>query len=331
MHKDIIIVGAGHYGIMAAYFLKDKANIVVLERNLQVGDAWRSRFDSMQLFTPSAMASLPSLPMALEAEARPTKDQMGDYLDRYVDHFQLPVYTNHFVSQIRFEDGVFEVVSSNGTFTADQVIMANGNSLNPKKPQWVHDLAIPALHVRKYKNPVSVKGKKVLVSANGNSGAQIAAELSKYFDVTWAKSKRGKASLSILGKNRFWWGNKLNKKDVVDGKENPIFYFDKLASKMKKVKIKPEIEAVTGNEVKFSNGTSDTFDFVIYSDGYSPDFRMIQIEGFDTNVDKIRSQDGQSNIPKMHFLGVPYQRERFPFIAKFQEKDVQNLLQKIKG
>ncbi|WP_143959682.1 flavin-containing monooxygenase [Litoribacter populi] len=331
MHKDIIIVGAGHYGLMAAYFLKDKANVVVLEKSLQVGDSWRSRFDSMQLFTPSTMASLPGLPMALDAETRPTKDQMGDYLDRYVDHFQLPVYTNHLVSDIRYENGVYEVKTSNGQFTADKVIMANGDSANPIKPQWAHELDIPALHVRKYKNPVSVKGKRVLVASNGNSGAQIAAELSKYFDVTWAKNKKSKASLTVLGKNRFWWGNKLNKKEVLDSKENPIFYFDNIASKLKKVKIASSIESAKGNEVKFTNGTWDAFDFVIYSDGYSADFRMIQIEGFDANVDKIRAQQGKSNIPNLYFLGVPYQRLRFPFVTKNQEKDVLGLIEKIKG
>jgi putative flavoprotein involved in K+ transport len=332
MHKEIIIVGAGHYGLIAAHFLKkEKRDFLVLEQNDRVGDGWRKRFDSMTLFTPSYMAALPELPMELEPDVRPTKTQMGDYLDRYVDHFSLPVNTNHRVEEITLQDGVFHLKSSMGEFTCDVVIMAHGNIQRPEMPSWLEQMTIPKLQFRKYKSPISVKGKKVLVSGNGNSAAQIAGELTKYFDVTWTKEGASKTTaLSILGKNRFWWSERLKQNDISDGKKNPLFMFDGLQQRLGKVKMQPQVKQAEGNKVTFGNGQVQEFDFIVYSDGYRPDFAILVIEGLETDVKLLNEHNGKSNIPNLFFLGIPYQRSRFPFQTKWQVKDVEQLLKEIK-
>jgi putative flavoprotein involved in K+ transport len=138
MNKETIIVGAGHYGLIAAHFLKkENRDFLVLEQNDRVGDGWRKRFDSMTLFTPSSMAALPELPMELEPEVRPNKTQMGDYLDRYVDHFALPVNTNHKVEKISLQDGLFHLQTSMGKFTCENLFMAHGNLQKPLQPSWL--------------------------------------------------------------------------------------------------------------------------------------------------------------------------------------------------
>src|SRR5680860_250772 len=92
MHKEILIIGAGQCGLAAGRFLQKKnRDFLILEKNKQVGENWRKRFNSLQLFSPARYSALPDLPMALVPKARPLKDQIADYFDRYVDHFDLPI------------------------------------------------------------------------------------------------------------------------------------------------------------------------------------------------------------------------------------------------
>jgi len=332
MHKDIIIVGAGHYGLIAAQMLKkEKRDFLVLEQNDRVGDSWRRKFDSMTLFTPASMAALPELPMELDPDVRPNKSQMGDYLDRYVDHFELPVHTNHLVEKVTMDEGKFTLHTPVGKFTCNQLLMAHGNYHNPVQPEWLKDLKIPKLHIQKYKSPISVKGQKVLVVGNGNSAAQISGELTKYFDVTWSREGEPKfESLNYLGKNRFWWGERLKKKGVADAKSNPVYLFEDLSKRLKKVKNQPGILSAEGREVAFSNGQTQNFDFLIYSQGYEPDFDLLDIEGWEKDLAYLNQAGGKANIDNLFFLGVPYQRKRFPFQTKWQVQDVESLFELMK-
>src|SRR5680860_1303460 len=124
--------------------------------------------------------------MALVPKARPLKDQIADYFDRYVDHFDLPISVNEMVKSITKEGDIFKVVTSLDEITADKVIIASGFCEKPQIPDWSAGLNIPFIHSSEYKSPVSIKGKKVLVVVTGNSAAHIAAELSKHFEVHWS-------------------------------------------------------------------------------------------------------------------------------------------------
>jgi putative flavoprotein involved in K+ transport len=277
------------------------------------------------------MAALPDLPMELEPEVRPTKTQMGDYLDRYVDHFAIPVSTNHKVEKIRLQEGLFHLQTSMGGFTCETLIMAHGDIQRPLQPAWLDKMSVPKLQFRKYKSPISVKGKKVLVAGTGNSAAQIAGELSKFFEVTWSREgSSNTASLNILGKNRFWWSERLKENDIPDGKKNPLFMFDDLSRQLKKVKSQPAIKEAEGKNITFSNGHVQEFDFIVYSEGYQPDFDLFEIEGLETDAKLLNDSNGKSNIPNLFFLGIPYQRGRFPFQTKWQVKDVEQVLNEIK-
>jgi len=78
MHKNIIVIGAGQYGLIASYYLKQKKqDFLVLEKNDRVGDNWRKRFESMKLFSPAKYNALPGLPIALDGDVRPNKKSNG--------------------------------------------------------------------------------------------------------------------------------------------------------------------------------------------------------------------------------------------------------------
>lgn len=332
MHKDIIIVGAGQYGIVASYFLKQQnCDFLVLEKNGRVGDNWRKRFESMKLFSPAKYNALPGLSIALDPGVRPTKNQMADYFERYIEHFDIPVSTNHEVTYITKEGSVFRLYTAQGEFTSDKIIIANGISQKPIVPSWLSKLAIPHIHTRNYRNPVSVKGKKVLVAGEGNSSAQIAGELVKYFDVDWAREQQKKfASLYIFGKNVYWWNEKIPwVKNKGGASVRPIYLYDDLKALLKKVNKQPPVEDANGSLVSFADGSSAQYDFIIYSEGYRPDFDIINIPDLEMDLDIIREAKGYSPIPGLIFIGVPYQRNYISFDISQAVDDVKAVIENI--
>ncbi|MEK3856212.1 NAD(P)-binding domain-containing protein [Cytobacillus sp. FSL H8-0458] len=91
------------------YFLKkEKIPFVIIEKNGSIGDSWRQRYNSLILFTPRRYSSLPGLQMRGPSEEFPTKDDMADYVNEYVKHFNLPVMLNTNVSKLnKLPDGSF--------------------------------------------------------------------------------------------------------------------------------------------------------------------------------------------------------------------------------
>lgn len=100
--KDIIIIGAGQAGLTMGYYLKQEGyNFLLLEAGNRVGDSWRNRYDSLQLFTPRSYSSLPGMALIGEKDEFPYKDEIATYLEEYARHFQLPVQLQTEVLKIK--------------------------------------------------------------------------------------------------------------------------------------------------------------------------------------------------------------------------------------
>ena len=336
MHKEVLIIGAGQCGMAIGRFLQKKAtDFLILEKNNQVGDNWKKRYNSLQLFTPAAYSGLPDLPLGISPKTRPNKDQIADYFDRYAEHFELPVFLRHEVSSITKEGELFTVVTTQQSFTANKVVIASGFCERPQLPEWADRLAIPYIHSAGYKNPVSIKGNKVLVVGGGNSAAQIAAELVKYFEVHWSTRKKPSFfPLHLFGKNVLVLADKLGKLDKPVSekklkKGEPIYRYGDLTKLLKKVKRKKDVVKVAGNKLTFAFGGSETYDFVLFATGFKPNFDFIQITGFENDLEQLRDQHGISQIRGLYFLGIPYQRSRSSQLISGSQKDALFMVEKL--
>ena len=100
---------------------------MVLEAARELGHTWRSRWDSLKLFTPAQYDALPGMAFPAPADTYPTKDPVADYLQAYAKAFDLPVRLNAKATELRrLDDGSFEVRTADATYQARQVVVATG-------------------------------------------------------------------------------------------------------------------------------------------------------------------------------------------------------------
>ena len=74
---DVAVIGAGQAGLAIGYFLaKEGRRFTILEAAGSIGSAWRTRWDSLVLFTPRRYDSLPGLPFPGDPDGYPGRDEV---------------------------------------------------------------------------------------------------------------------------------------------------------------------------------------------------------------------------------------------------------------
>jgi putative flavoprotein involved in K+ transport len=181
-HYPVVIIGAGQAGLSMSHCLQQQGVAhLVIEKN-RAGHAWRSeRWDSFCLVTPNWQCALPGFPYAGDdPEGFMVKDEIVQYIEQYVDAFKPPLVEGVAVSSVeRSNVGLFQVRTTNGVLTADEVVVAVGGYHLPIIPAAAGQLppAIRQLHSVDYRNPESLPPGAVLVVGTGQSGCQIAEDL----------------------------------------------------------------------------------------------------------------------------------------------------------
>ncbi len=179
---ETVIVGGGQAGLATGYHLARRGRpFVILDAHPRIGDAWRERWDSLRLFTPARYDGLPGMRFPARGVSFPTKDEMADYLESYVARFELPVRTRTRVDGLTAHGDLFVVSAGGQRFVADNVVVASGAGQVPRVPPFAPRLerGIVQMHSSAYRNPSQLNEGQVLVVGLGNSGAEIALEVSR--------------------------------------------------------------------------------------------------------------------------------------------------------
>jgi putative flavoprotein involved in K+ transport len=185
-YVETLVIGGGQAGLATGYHLSRRGlDYAVVDANDRIGDAWRNRWDSLRLFTPSWFNGLPGMPFPGYDWAFPSKDEMADYLESYARHFDIPVETGVKVERLSREGGLFVATAGERRFTADNVVVAMSSWQKPRIPEFAGELdpGIIQLHVSQYANPDQLQAGSVLVVGAGNSGAEVAKELARTHQV----------------------------------------------------------------------------------------------------------------------------------------------------
>ncbi len=180
-HHHTIVIGAGQAGLSVSYCLKQRGiEHVVLEAN-RVGHSWRrERWDTFCLVTPNWQCRLPGHPYrGNEPEGFMGREEIVRYLEAYVDAFNPPLRLGVRVRSLEQRTDGFELDTSRGRMTAEQVVVATGSYHVATIPQMASELPsnVVKLHSSAYRNPEALPPGEILVVGSGQSGCQIAEDL----------------------------------------------------------------------------------------------------------------------------------------------------------
>ena len=71
---DVLVIGAGQAGLATAYHLRRRGlRFLVVDAGRELGHSWRSRWDSLRLFTPAQYDGLPGMPFPAPADTTPQR------------------------------------------------------------------------------------------------------------------------------------------------------------------------------------------------------------------------------------------------------------------
>ena len=321
---DIIVIGAGQAGLSMGYYLQQGGyNFVILDGEKRIGDTWRNRYDSLILFTPKSYSSLPGMRLEGDKNALPTKDEIADYLEVYAKRFLLPVKMETTVHKVQKINSTFEVTTDKEIFHAKHVIIASGAFQKPSIPSISQSLSqeVFQIHSSQYQSPEMIPDGPVLVIGGGNSGTQIATELAENRDVTIAISHPFKfLPLNIMGKSIFYWlekigllyaGTNTRRGSWFRKQSDPIFGLElKHLIRKEKITIKPRVIQTQGREIIFNDHSKRNVQNIIWSTGFIPDYKWIDIEGvLDAKVFPLHTR-GLSPIQGLYYIGLPWQHQR---------------------
>jgi putative flavoprotein involved in K+ transport len=333
---DVIVIGAGQAGLALGHHLaRREADFVLLEAGPEIGHSWRSRWDSLRLFSPAQYDSLPGLPFPAPADTHPTKDEVADYLAAYAAHFALLVRLNSPVLRAHREaDGSFAVTTPSEVLRVRQVVVATGPFQTPNIPALADqvDPSVPQLHSADYRNPRQLRaGSRVLVVGAANSGLQIAAELAGTCSVTVAVGSQPKQlPQRIAGRDLFFWLSKARfftmpadsriarrirarGGDLVIGTRSRDL-------RRRGVGFRPRLTGLDGRTARFADGTSSEVDAVVWATGYRSDYSWLHVPGVVVDG-QVRHTAGATDVPGLHFLGLPWQTSRGSALLGFVGAD----------
>jgi putative flavoprotein involved in K+ transport len=177
---ETLIIGGGQAGLATAYQLtKLGRGCLVLDDGARVGDTWRRRWPSLRLFTPARFDSLPGMPFPAPRHSFPTGQEMADYLEAYVERFELPVRTGVLVDSLATDGDRYLATSDGRRFRAENVVIATGGFRDPVVPGFARELgpSIRQLHSSDYRGPEQLRDGPVLVVGASHSGGDIAYEI----------------------------------------------------------------------------------------------------------------------------------------------------------
>ncbi|MCG7354892.1 NAD(P)-binding domain-containing protein, partial [Roseomonas mucosa] len=123
--RDVVVIGGGQSGLAAGYFLRrGGVDFEILDANGRPGGAWPDAWDSLRLFSPAQMSSLPGWPMQPSAGGYPTRDHVVDYLANYEQRYSLPIQRPVRVKGVLRSAEGLSVRTDRGTWLAKAVISA---------------------------------------------------------------------------------------------------------------------------------------------------------------------------------------------------------------
>jgi putative flavoprotein involved in K+ transport len=340
MKHDTIIIGAGQAGLAVGHLLVEQGRqLTILDAADTPAAAWRQRWDSLRLFTPARYDNLPGKPFPAAPDHYPSRDEVVAYLTDYAR--ELPVELDSRVQQLqRTRDG-YVVELADRVYIADQVVVATGAFQTPRTPAIAEGLdgEVVQLHSSSYRNPSQLPAGPVLVVGGGNTGYQIAEELSATHEVHLSiGSRQMPLPQSALGRELFRMldaigamrtsvdspiGRRMKDRDTLIGSSPRT-------ARRRGIQLRGRTSGATGSAVAFADGSRLNVGAVIWATGFGVDHTWIDAPIFD-DAGRLIHQRGITASPGLYFIGLPWQYTRGSALLGWVKHDAAYIAQAVEA
>jgi len=323
---DTIVVGGGQSGLAVGYHLARRGlPFMILDAHQRVGDAWRTRWDSLRLFTPAGYDGLPGMRFPAPRTTYPTKDEMADYLEAYAQRFELPVRTGVRVDALARTAAGFAIAADELRFEADNVVVAMSSERRTRIPAFASQLdpRVVQLHSFDYRDPAQLQAGDVLIVGAGNSGADIAMEVVQGHTTVLSGRDVGHIPFPI---NRFTAGTaypvvrfafhrvlKANtrparkiKRELAEGHGLPLVRVKPKHLIRAGVQRVPRTVGVQDGLPLLEDGRVLDVANVIWCTGFRPDFSWVDLPIFDEDGDPLHTRGVVTAEPGLYFVGLDF-------------------------
>ena len=183
MHTTTVVIGAGQSGLAMSRCLSDYSiDHVVLERS-EIANSWRTeRWDSLRLLTPNWQCRLPGYAYhGNDPDGYMTMPEVVEFITEYAKMIAAPVQCGTTVTSVRPTDGGYRVVTDQGEWRCETVVVAAGAFNVPRVPNVSEAVppSVKAMTPMEYRNPQQLGEGGVLVVGASATGVQIAAEIQR--------------------------------------------------------------------------------------------------------------------------------------------------------
>jgi dimethylaniline monooxygenase (N-oxide forming) len=267
-----------------------------------------SAYRSLHINTSRDRMEYADFPMPRDYPDFPHHTQIARYFDSYVDHFGFRdkiTFGTGVDKAVRDARDVWHITLDSGeTREYDALLVANGHHWDPRwpEPAFPGDFDGVQMHAHHYVDNEEMRGKNVVVLGMGNSAMDIAVEASQVANKVFLAARRGahvipkylfgrpldQMGLSpkvpwpvrqkiLEGIIRTTTGSMerygLPKPDHRIGEAHPTISSEILSRLYHgEIAPKPNIERLEGDTIRFTDGTTEKADVVVYCTGYKVTF-----------------------------------------------------------
>jgi hypothetical protein len=281
--------------------------------NWHYRQASSSVYASTHLISSKRLTEYTDFPMPAEYPPYPSHQQVLAYLRAYAEHFDLTRRITFGTAVERVEplpDGRWAVTLDDGQPPQRYagVVVANGHHWDPLIPQFPGEFSGQIVHSKNYKTPELLAGKRVLIVGAGNSGCDIAVEAAQHAAEAYLSLRRGYHFLpkflhgrpiDICNENMQRWGWPLWLQRWVSGimvrialgrpekyglpaPDHQLFETHPIVNSQLlyyvghgRIRVKPVIECLRGDVVRFRDGSEIPIDLIITATGYRVSFPFL--------------------------------------------------------